>query len=428
MSYRVLHYVIVAFYLAAPVVALLGDAVRSIRHRRGAPSSGFVTTLAAAVILGTALALIYAIGVGGHVSLGQIFLCIYFAAGLLLLLKGFDWLVTRGSALALRPLLRDERPSRKRVGLGAQALVRVALLVGLGLPYIMAAVMTYRPKVVPRDDPSNQLGFSFERVSFESADGVRLSGWWIPAIDPSQLRRPAPPPPPDFGTKTVVVCHGLAANKANQLILASELVQGGYNVLIFDFRAHGESAGQVTSFGDLERRDVLGAVRWLRANRADESRHVYGVGASLGAAALVAAAADESDEGRAIEAVALYGTYDDLQLLARDVGGARFWPPFDRLVPSVGMHVAAAQVGADLPHFRPVDQVTQLWPRPVMVIHGYLDPVIPFDRGERLYRLALHPKQSYWLHEGDHNRIVNDKGAARAVKAFFDDARPMQIL
>ena len=56
--------------------------------------------------------------------------------------------------------------------------------------------------------------------------------------------------------RTVIVCHGLASNKSNHLLLARELVPHGYNVLIFDFRAHGESDGQLTSLGDLERRDV----------------------------------------------------------------------------------------------------------------------------------------------------------------------------
>ena len=431
MTYRILHYLVVAFYVAAPVVAIVGDAVRSIRARRGAPSSGFVSTLAAAVVLGTALALVYAIGIGGHVRLGQIFLCIYFAGGLLLLLKGFDWLVTRGASLAMRGWLHDERLLRRRAAMAGVALARIALLLGIGLPYVMAAVMTYRPKVVPRDDPKSQLGFGFERVSFESTDGMRIAGWWIPAIEPSRPQSPRLPrrnPPSDFGTKTVIVCHGLAANKSNQLVLARDLVRGGYNVLIFDFRAHGESDGQLTSLGDLERQDVLGAVQWLRANRPEQSRRIFGVGASLGAAALVAAAADQSDEGHAIEAVAVYGTYDDLRLLARDIGHDRFWPPFDLVLPTLGLRIAGAQVGSDLVSFRPADAVARLWPRPILIIHGQRDTVIPFDRGEHLYRAALHPKHNYWLPEGDHNRIVNDDDAAAIVKAFFDSARPRQLL
>jgi fermentation-respiration switch protein FrsA (DUF1100 family) len=311
------------------------------------------------------------------------------------------------------------------------ALVRVALLLGVGLPYVMAAVMTYRPKIVPRDDPRSQLGFGFERVSFKSNDGMRIAGWWIPAIEPAPAQGPRSrraARPQDFGTKTVIVCHGLAANKSNQLVLARDLVRGGYNVLIFDFRAHGESDGQLTSLGDLERQDVLAAVRWLRANHPAQAQRIFGVGASLGAAALIAAAADSSAEGQAIEAVAVYGTYDDLKLLARDIGHDRFWPPFDFILPTLGLHIAAAHAGTDLVSFRPAAEVARLWPRPILIIHGQRDTVIPFSRGERLYRAALQPKHNYWLPQGDHNRIVNDDDAAMIVKAFFDSARPQQLL
>jgi fermentation-respiration switch protein FrsA (DUF1100 family) len=288
----------------------------------------------------------------------------------------------------------------------------------------MASVMTYRPRVVPRDDPMSQLGLRFERVSFTSTDGLKLSGWWIPAIEPRRQRQR----PEDWGTKTVIACHGLAANKSNQLVIARELLRGGYNVLIFDFRAHGESAGQLTTLGDLERRDVLGAVKWLRESRPKQSQRIVGVGASMGAAALIAAAADDSPEGQAIEAVAVYGTYDDLGLLARDISKDRFLPPFNAILPTVGLPMAAAQVGADLPDFKPGEDVVKLWPRPILVIHGRLDSVIPYERGLRLWKLALHPKYNVWIAEGDHNKIINHDAAAVAVRAFFETAKPLEML
>jgi fermentation-respiration switch protein FrsA (DUF1100 family) len=421
--YRAIHFLVVTFYLAAPVVALVVDAYISIRKGRRAPSSQFVMTTSAAVVLGTTLALIYAIGVGGHVGLGQILLCIYFAAGMLLLLKGFDWLVTRASTWALGRFLDGPGSVARRLAMAGQSLLRVALLFGVGLPYVMAAVMTYRPRVVPRDDPMVQLGLPYERVSFNATDGTRLSGWWIPAIPTPQTRGIR-----DFGEKTVLACHGLAANKSNQLIIARELVISGYNVLIFDFRAHGESAGQLTSMGDLERRDVLGAVNWLQTNRSEESRRIYGVGASMGAAALIEAAADDSAQGRAIEAIAVYGTFDDLGLLARDIAKDRFFFPFDRLLGTVGLRFAAAQVGADLPRFSPARDIVKLWPRPILVVHGVSDSIIPLERGMRLYQLAMQPKQRMWIERADHNRIINDEDAAKQVRDFFDTARPVQML
>lgn len=428
MIWSVVHKLIVAFYLVAPPGALAVDAIMAWRKGRGVPSAGLVMTVTAAILLGTAVSLIYAIAIGGHLPLMQILLAIYFAAGLMLILKCFDGGVRLLGTRLFRRLLDPSRSRLSReIGNLLVWLLRGALLVAVGLPYVMAAVMTYRPKVIPRDNPSSLLGFGYQPVSFESTDGLRLAGWWIPAASNDTRRRSARRAA-DFGTKTVIVCHGLAANKANQLILARQLVGAGYNVLAFDFRAHGESAGQLASFGDLERRDVLGAVRWLRERRPEQSERIFGVGASMGAAALIAAAADDSDEGRAIDAVAVYGTFDDLGKLSRDIGRERFLPPLNWLMPRIAVPLASAQVGTNLSRFRPGALVTKLWPRPILVIHGMRDAIIPFDRGERLFREAMQPKQHLWLPDLDHNQIIEDEDAARAVREFFDNARPLQVI
>ena len=96
-------------------------------------------------------------------------------------------------------------------------------------------------------------------------------------------------------------------------------MRGGYNALAFDFRAAGQSGGHFTTFGDLERRDVLAAVRWLHQFHPRQSRRIVGVGVGTGAAALIAAAVDPGPDGQSIQAIAVYDTYDDLTLLLRDL-------------------------------------------------------------------------------------------------------------
>jgi alpha-beta hydrolase superfamily lysophospholipase len=285
----------------------------------------------------------------------------------------------------------------------------------------MAAAMVYRPKVVTRDDPQAQLGFAFEPVRFTSTDGVALDGWWIPARTPTNSSGPLPAHGP--GERTVILCHGLGANKANQLVMAQDLVPGGYNVLAFDFRAHGASGGQLTSFGDLERRDVLGAVRWVRENRPAGAKRIYGVGASMGAAALVAAAADPGAEGQAIDAVAVYGTYDDLGSLMRSVADRHFVPPLGWLAVRLGFPIAGAHVGRALGGFSPLREAQAVWPRPILVIHGKEDQIINFEHGRRLFEGAMQPKYRYWVPSGDHNSVVADPGVSKAVWLFFENER-----
>ena len=198
--------------------------------------------------------------------------------------------------------------------------LRVILLFVIGLPYIMAVGMVYRPKIETDDTPQKQLGFKYQDVHFAATDGVPIDGWWIPAMN---LARAGETPPFTPGDRTVILATGWA-NKANQLMLARELVPHGYNVLTFDFRAHGDSGGQISSFGDLERRDVLGAVRWVRASHPQQSRQVLGLGISMGGAALLAASAEPTPEGRAIDKVAVYDTYNDLSSLVTSIAAQHF--------------------------------------------------------------------------------------------------------
>src|SRR5262249_33646730 len=89
----------------------------------------------------------------------------------------------------------------------------------------------------------------------------------------------------------VVICHGLGANKQN-FLPAAHLVHGfNYNVLIFDFRGHGDSDGRTITFGVKESQDVKAALDHARA--AHPSSKIYGLGYSMGGSALLKVAAEE---------------------------------------------------------------------------------------------------------------------------------------
>ena len=410
---KLIHWIIVGIYLVLPAAALGYAIWRRIKGRRGVLGS-LVLTFIAGSALSLAISLVYANLTNGRIVTTQVLIGAYFAVGMLLLLKGFDASVRLGLRKAMGLLGDDDPAVRKLIG----SLVRVVIVAGLGLPYVMSSVMTYRPKVHPTDDPKSQLGFDYQRVTFRATDGVELVGWWIPAEGSA----------PDAGTRTVLVCHGLAANKSNQLVLGRLLVPAGFNVLAFDFRAHGESGGQLTTFGAHEVRDVLGAVRWVRERHPEQSRKIYGLGASMGGSALIAAAADDSDEGRAIDAVATYAAYDSLDGLADSITHEYFPGPLGWLLRRIGIPLASAQTGANLKSFSPADHSSQMWPRPLLLIHGARDQIIPFSHARILLNSATAPKYHLWLDEADHNDVLGSDGAARVVLRFFQTSRPEPVI
>jgi pimeloyl-ACP methyl ester carboxylesterase len=302
---------------------------------------------------------------------------------------------------------------------------RAGLLLAAGVPFVAGMVLTYRPRVVHPGTPTSMLGWAYEDVSFSATDGMPLRGWWIPASRTARTDERHPGPP--WGAQTVILCHGFGADKAVDLRLARDLVPNGYNVLAFDFRAHGESGGQFTTFGDLERRDVLGAVRWARATHPAETRKVFGLGESMGAAALISAAADPGAEGQAIDAVAVFAPFDQLTELFQGMAEMNFAPTGGWLARRVALPAAGLELGADLTHFAPGRDVQALWPRPLLVISAEQNESPAAGRTRELFDEALQPKYLLRIDKGGRDAVLfNNKRASLALRVFFGGAR--QIL
>src|SRR5690242_9198778 len=120
MFWQFMHYGIVATYLLAPVAAIVIDAVRARRRQRKAPGAWLVGVVVTGLIVGTSMAVLYAVAVEGKMRVGQAMLASYFAVGMLLLLRAFDTIVQRAANAALRVNRIPEKPTlgfRSRVAL-----------------------------------------------------------------------------------------------------------------------------------------------------------------------------------------------------------------------------------------------------------------------------------------------------------------------
>ena len=166
-----------------------------------------------------------------------------------------------------------------------------------GVAATIALIFSRRMVAPPRQAiwaTPDELGLLYETVQFPAQDGVRLSGWFVPA--PTDSRRKQ---------ATVILLHGWPWNRlgdtaedvvanltgntpVDMLRLLYSLHQEGFNVLTFDLRNHGLSAAAApVTFGQQEAKDLLGALAYLKG-RADVNPNRIGVvGFSMGANALL---------------------------------------------------------------------------------------------------------------------------------------------
>jgi esterase/lipase len=117
-------------------------------------------------------------------------------------------------------------------------------------------------------DPSSFLLRNYQSLPFKGSGGQEFAGWFIPSV------RRAP---------VVFLCHGYKSNRSELLTLASTFQENGYNLFLFDFRAHGTSPSSLCSLGIRETEDLQSAFEMVTA-RPDVDPNRAGLwGVSLGA-------------------------------------------------------------------------------------------------------------------------------------------------
>jgi fermentation-respiration switch protein FrsA (DUF1100 family) len=280
------------------------------------------------------------------------------------------WIYLATWAVVRRALRVQPASSRRRV-VGAR-LAAIFAYSFLLIAYLMAVGQTHFPKRHPAYTPQN-LRLAYDDVGFASRDGTMLAGWFVPV---------------DGSNRSAIVCHGVGAFKADMIDFIHALTAGGYNVLAFDFRGHGESQGHTASYGAKEKEDVWAAIDWLRAHHPAQSERIVGVAWSMGAASLIFAAAEDER----IEALHIDAAYARTRDIAGVIAG-QFPPVYRHVGKYLGLAAASVETGTNLFTLAPVDVIGQLAPRPILIVHGEDDRLIPIEQGRMLYAAAGEPKE-----------------------------------
>jgi fermentation-respiration switch protein FrsA (DUF1100 family) len=423
--YPILQRILIVLYAVLPVAAFTWAIYRSRKRKSAEPVISFIVTCLSGVILGTTIVVICAVILRGRVRVGQIFESWYFLIGFLCLMAAIRWTVREATWRALR-VSRDaagQPVNRSGVRASAAFLIQSVVLVAFGMPLIVGVLLTHRVRIYTTDTPQSLVDSDYEPARFSATDGVAVSGWWIPAIPQAAGAREKA----RWGHQTILMCGGPGDSLPRRAGLLGILLNDGFNVLAFDLRGQGDSGGHWSGFGDIERRDVLGALRWVKANHPEEARSVMGLGFGTGAAALIAAATDSSGEGAAIDALAVYGCYASFPAVAESFANDRLPKSLRSWALGPIIPVASAHAGGDLAQFAPAKLVEQLWPRPILIVHGRNDLAIPLDQGQELFRAATFPKQSLWL-TGDHTSIYRSQYGAEVLLNFFRNARAIPAI
>jgi uncharacterized protein len=224
----------------------------------------------------------------------------------------------------------------------------LALLEFVLMPLTFAAYATNLPPGALGTGTPAQYGLTYQNVAFRTADGVRLSAWYIPARNGA----------------AVVLLPGSGSTRTAVLGQAVVLARHGYGALLVDGRGHGLSGGHSMDFGWWGGRDLAAAVSFLAAQPGLGAGKIAVLGESMGGEGALAAAGSDP-RIRAVVAEGVTGQ----QLADHD------WRPHDITgVIDSGMEwvqYTAAGLLSGAP--RPVsirDGIRAAAPRPALIIAG----------------------------------------------------------
>jgi len=219
----------------------------------------------------------------------------------------------------------------------------------------------YHPSREIRGTPAD-LGLFYEWVALETADGARLSAWWVPADSPRGV---------------LLFCHGNAGNISDRLDSIRNFNRLGLSVFIFDYRGYGKSSGHPSEQGTY--RDAEAAWNYLIQVRQKDPREIVVFGRSLGGS--IAAWVSQVYKPQAL---ILESAFASLREAARDRMPGIF---VKLLVPD---------------QYRTLLYLTSAH-CPLLILHSRGDEVIPFRHGEALYAAANEPKELVEI-RGSHNQ------------------------
>jgi fermentation-respiration switch protein FrsA (DUF1100 family) len=228
-------------------------------------------------------------------------------------------------------------------------------------------------------------GLSYEDVFLTTADGVRIHGWFLPALRSPITDHRSP--------ITILFLHGNAGNISDRIDTLAVLHQLGAGILIIDYRGYGRSEGQPNEPGTY--RDAQAAYDYLLQQRGVRPQNLVLYGESLGTAVAVDLASKHH------------------------VGGVVLQEPFT----SVG------DVGKSMFPVFPVrwlvrnkyDSLSKIGRinAPLLIFHSRNDEVFPFSHAERLFAAAHDPKRLVELRGGHNDAFFTSMDTCRAALKEF---------
>jgi len=237
-------------------------------------------------------------------------------------------------------------------------------------------------------------------ITFRTPDNIELAG--------ILLEHPK-------AKRNILLCHGYRSCKEHLKRLVTFFPHD--NILLFDYRAHGQSSGNTVTIGYDEQKDVLSALNFLEKHKGTKKLPIYGIGISMGAVSLLGATTQY--QGKALKAIVIDSAFNRLDEQVSHTFTSYTGLPkvpfmsFTQLMYEYFFDVSMADIN------------TAAWAEnitiPVLVVHSKDDTHSPLVMAENIYDSLKGPKKMWQVESCEHGKIFKSfpKEYQEQVNNFF---------
>ena len=264
--------------------------------------------------------------------------------------------------------------------------VGITLLLEYGLPYL--PILPIRKKTTAK--PSD-FGLRFRPLIVRGVGAVILRGYFIQALTVKTRA-------------TIIVLHGIGSAKEVYFGFAKWLAEQGFNVVVYDQRAHGRSGGKYCTFGFYEKRDVSKVIDKVLSKFSKLPIGIHGT--SLGGAVALQALAIEKRLSFGI----IESTFNTLENVIEEYSTDMLKFRSRWLVKRILSR--AAQIAEFRPFdIKPVESCRQI-EQPIFMVHGDADEKIPIAFNlDNFNALKTTHKEFFIVKDAGHDNVSEVGGA-----------------
>lgn len=260
------------------------------------------------------------------------------------------------------------------------------ILVSYHLIIHIAPYSIIKPYRSTNNELTNYLRNHYKKIELNTKDSLTLVGYLIE----SKVHQPK---------GTMILLHGIGDNKESQIGLAEYLSANGYNTIIFDLRAHGQSEGKYCTYGYYEKFDVKEFI-----NKAEKEvidlQNVGIIGTSLGGAIAIQSMATDSR----IKCGVIVSTFSSLNEIVYDYMKRMLHIPL-KFVSDMALNEAGKIAKFPPKEINPINYASKI-EQPILLIHGSNDDRINIQNGKNIYsKIKSRDKLFYEVKNAGHNDI-----------------------